>query len=109
VKSYSTLTLSNFKLSMLQDNLLKIVLKNMDEFYFRNKLIMSFKITTLFLLCIKYLYVNYKKHDIIVSKLKWRNSPMLQMNFVKVKYIENLPIQEILILKINLQKNASLY
>jgi hypothetical protein len=38
-----------------------------------------------------------------------KNSPMLQMNFVKVKYIESFPIQEILILKINLQNFASLY
>jgi hypothetical protein len=72
-------------------------------FIFKNRL--NLKITTLFLVCIKNLYVNSKKHDIIVSKLKLKNSSMLQMNFVKVKYIESFPIQEILILKIKFTKN----
>ncbi len=54
------------------------------SFIFKNRLVMNFKITTLILLCIKNLYVNSKTNDIIVSKLKLKNSPMFQMNFVKI-------------------------
>jgi len=59
------------------------------NFILKNRLVMNFKITTLILLCIKNLYVNSKTNDIIVSKLKLKNNPMLQMNFVKI--IEGLP------------------
>jgi hypothetical protein len=59
-------------------------LKIWMSFIFKNRLVMNFKITTLILLCIKNLYVNSKTNDIIVSKLKLKNSPMFQMNFVKI-------------------------
>jgi hypothetical protein len=60
--------------------------KNMDSLW-------TFEITVLSLSHIKFT-CGFKKHDIVVSKLKLKNSPH-QMRFVKIKCTETLPIQEI--------------
>ncbi len=74
---------------------MKIILKNIDEL---------FRIMTFFLSHIKKITCELKKYDMTIST---KEKGVISMRCVKLKYIEIISIQDILIFNINLQEIAS--